>query len=157
MVTCPQVSEPVATPVALVPVLAGYSNVRSAGICMLGAVVSCTIMFCTALLTLPQASVAFQVRAIVRVPPQDDSSTTSLWLIVHDPLASVAVATPVALVLVSAGHSKVRFEGITSAGAVVSRTTMCCTRLVWLPHSSVAVQVRKIPNAAPQPLVTTSV
>ena len=58
---------------------------------------------------------------------------------------SVAVATPVLLVLVSAGHSKVMFAGQVITGAVVSTTVMICWQELLLPQASVAVQVLMIP------------
>jgi len=57
--------------------------------------------------------------------------------------ASVAVAMPLALVLVSAGHSKTRSGGQVTTGLVISRTVMVCKQLVLLPQASVAVQVRQ--------------
>jgi hypothetical protein len=73
--------------------------------------------------------------------------TTSLWAMVGDPLASVAVATPVALMAVFAGYSIVTLAGTCNTGAVVSTTLIVCTTLVELPESSVAVQVREITRA----------
>src|SRR5215469_16198948 len=52
------------------------------------------------------------------------------------------MATPVALVLVSAGHSSTRSGGAVITGGVVSRTVICWTQVLALPQSSVAVQVR---------------
>ena len=46
--------------------------------------------------------------------------TTSQWVMDKDPLASVAVAMPVALVVVFAGNSRVRLAGTCNAGGVVS-------------------------------------
>ena len=60
-----------ATPVALVPVLVvGHSSTTFAGIESVGLIVSLTVMVWTQLATLPQSSVAVQVRAINLVPPQ---------------------------------------------------------------------------------------
>ena len=69
---------------------------------------------------------------------------------------SCAVATPVTLVVVTAGHSSTRSEGQARFGLRVSRTVMVCTQLVLLAHWSVAVQVRAITLVAPQLLVTES-
>ena len=82
--------------------------------------------------------------------------TTSLKLMLTEPQPSVAVATPVALVVVLAGHSSTRLVGATMPGGVVSRTVIVCTALLLLPHSSVAVQVREITSVPPQLLLTTS-
>ena len=69
---------------------------------------------------------------------------------------SVAVATPVLLVPVLAGHSKVTFVGQVIRGGVVSCTVMVCTQLARFPHASVAVQVREITLDPPQLLLTES-
>src|SRR5229473_1209566 len=72
-----------------------------------GGVVSRTVMVWMQLAELPQASVAVQVRAMTLVPVQPlvvaSLKVTVTWLQV-----SVAVATPVLLVVVSAGHSRTR-------------------------------------------------
>src|SRR5215472_6178259 len=155
MVTELQPSVAVATPVWLVLVLAGHSSVRLAGAVMVGGVVSRTVMVWTALALLPQASVAVQVRAMILVPPQL-FVTTSLYVMETALQPSVAVATPVLLVVVSAGHSSVRLVGAAMVGGVVSRTVMVCTALAALPQASVAVQVRAMILLPPQVLVTAS-
>src|SRR6266699_6261359 len=154
-VTEPQPSWAVATPVALVLVLAGHSSTRLGGQLIVGGVVSCTVMVWTQLLLLPHWSVAVQVRVITLVPPQL-LLTESLKLIRTEPQPSVAVATPVALVVVGAGHSSVRLGGAVMAGGVVSLTVMVWTALRLLPHWSVAVQVREMTLALPQLLLTES-
>src|SRR5438105_15915202 len=53
---------------------------------------------------------------------------------------SVAVATPVALVVVTAGHCRVRSAGQVMLGAVVSITTICWLHEALLPQLSVAVR-----------------
>ena len=75
---------------------------------------------------------------------------------VTEPHVSVAVATPVAFVVVGAGHSIVTFAGAVMVGAVVSRTVIVCTQLRLLPHASIAVQVREITLAPAQLLLTES-
>jgi len=57
---------------------------------------------------------------------------------------SVAVATPVALVRVSAGQLSVTPAGQVMLGGFVSWTVMVWTQLARLVQASVAVQVRKI-------------
>src|SRR5207249_1732627 len=104
---------------------------------------------------LPQASVAVQVREIILLPPQV-LVTLSVQVTVTELHVSWAVATPVALVLVSAGHSKVRFVGQVIVGGVVSRTVMVCTQLALFPQASVAVQVRATIVLPPQVLLTLS-
>src|SRR5436190_8484125 len=126
-----------------------------AGAVMVGRVVSCTVIFCTALALLPHASVAVQVRVITLVPPQL-LTTASSKVTLTELQPSCAVAVPVLLGLVSAGHSRVTAGGATIVGGVVSRTTMFCTALAELPQASVAVQVRAMAFVPPQPAVTTS-
>ena len=82
--------------------------------------------------------------------------TESLKLILTELQPSLAVATPVALVVVIAGHSSTRLAGAVMVGGVVSRTVIVWTALVLLPQASVAVQVRAITFVAPQLVVTRS-
>src|SRR5262245_44884620 len=70
---------------------------------------------------------------------------------------SVAVAMPVTFVLVSAGHCRTLSGGNVRTGLVMSCTVMVCTQLLLLPHSSVAVQVRKITFVPVHLFVTESV
>ena len=123
---------------------------------MEGGVTSRMIIVWTQLALLPQASVAVHVRAMVLVPPHP-LVIESLKLIVVWLQPSCAVATPVALVLVSAGQSNVRFGGQEMVGLIVSRTVIVCVQLVLLPHSSEAVQVREMILVAPQLVSTKSV
>ena len=74
-----------------------------------------------------------------------------------DPQPSWAVATPVLLVLVSAGHSRTWLAGQVMMGGVVSWTVIVWTTLVVLPALSVAIQIRETILEAPQPLLTMSV
>src|SRR6267142_1044336 len=69
---------------------------------------------------------------------------------------SWAVATPVALVLVSAGQSSTRSGGQVMVGLVISRTVIFWTQLIELLHWSEAVQVRRITLVPLQPLLTES-
>jgi hypothetical protein len=85
------------------------------------------------LVLLPQASVAIQVRAINRAPPQL-LLTTSLKVTVTAPQASWEVATPVLVGLVLAGHSRVRLVGITRLGGVMSRTVIVWIAFVLFPQ-----------------------
>ena len=66
------------------------------------------------------------------------------------------MATPVTLVLVLAGHSKVLSGGQVIVGAVESRTVMVWTQLARLPQPSIAVQVREMTFELPQVLLTES-
>src|SRR6266581_2701357 len=149
MVTEPQPSWAVAMPVTLVLALAGHSSTRSGGQLIVGGVVSRTVMVWRQLLLLPQASVAVQVRAMTLVPPQL-VVTESLKLRLTEPQPSRAVATPVKLVLVSAGHSSTTFVGQVMTGGVVSSTEIVCAQLLLLPQASVAVQVRVMTLLPPQ-------
>src|SRR5437667_122915 len=142
-------------PVTLVLVLAGHSSTRLGGQLIVGGVVSRTVMVWTQLVLLPQASVADQVRAITLVAPQL-LVIESLKLTLTEPQPSWAVAAPVALVLVLAGHSSTRLGGQVIVGGVVSRTVMVWTQLLLFPHWSVAVQVRAMALVPPQRLVTAS-
>src|SRR5258708_39306258 len=133
MVTEPQPSTAVATPVTLVRVSAGHSRTRSPGQVMAGGVVSRTVIVWMQLDLLPQASVAVHVRAMTSVPPQL-LVATSLKLKVTAPHPSCAVATPVVLVLVSAGHSNTMLVGQIIVGGVVSRTVIVYTQLAEFPQ-----------------------
>src|SRR5260221_9060893 len=115
--------EGVARPVTLVRVSAGQSSVRLVGAVMVGGVISRTVMVCKAVALLPHASVAVHERLITLVPPQL-LLTTSLKLIATALHPSVAMATPVTLVRVSAGQSSVRLAGAVIVGGVMSRTVM---------------------------------
>src|SRR5947207_2515379 len=57
---------------------------------------------------------------------------------------SCELATPVALVLMSAGHSSTRSDGQLRVGLMVSRTVIVWVQLALLPQPSVAVQVRRM-------------
>src|SRR6266851_2356707 len=155
MITALHVSVAVAMPLALVLVSAGHSKIRSGGHVTTGLVMSRTVMVCTQLVLLPQASAAVQVRAMTLVPPQL-LVTESVYRIVTWLQVSCAVATPVALVVVTAGHSRTRSGGQVMDGPVMSRTVIICTQLALLPQASVAVQVRAITLVPLQLLVTTS-
>src|ERR1051326_2487294 len=107
MVTALHASVAEATPVTFVRVSAGHSRTTLIGQLMVGFKVSWTVMVCTQLALLPQASVAVQVRAITLVPLQF-VLTRSVELMVTALQVSCAVAMPVAFVVVFAGHSRTR-------------------------------------------------
>src|SRR6266853_764926 len=136
MLTALQASVAVAIPLALVVVSAGHSKIRSGGQVTTGLVMSRTVMVCTQLVLLPQASAAVQVQAITFVPPQL-LVTESLYRMVTWLQLSWAVATPVALVVVIAGHSRPRSGGQVMDGPVMSRTVIICTQLALLPQPAV--------------------
>src|SRR5262249_37621189 len=150
-----QVSKAVAWPVVLGLISEVNGTVTSAGRVIVGAVVSRRVMVCTASALLPQASVAVQLRVMTLAPPQV-LATTSLKVTTTELQPSWAVAVPVLLGLVSAGHSKVTLGGAVIAGGVVSRRRMFCTALAALPQASVAVQVRTILLVPAHPAVTAS-
>src|SRR2546423_713683 len=108
---------------------------------MNGGVVSRTVMVWMQLRLLPHSSVAVHVRATTLVAPHL-LVNESLKRTMTELQPSWAVATPVALVLVSAGHSSTRFGGQVMTGGVVSRTVMVWMQLLLLPQASVAVHVR---------------
>src|SRR5678815_5164866 len=125
-VTVPQGSVAVATPVALVAVFAGHSSVRFAGTVITGGVVSFTVIVWTPMAALLHWSTAFQARLITLVAPHP-AVTVSVNVTAVLPQASVAVATPVALVSVVAGHSSVRSAGTVSTGGMVSLNAVSYT------------------------------
>src|SRR5439155_17225247 len=98
------VSVAVAAPVLLVLVSAGQSRTTSAGRVRTGLVLSRTVMVCVQLRLLPHSSVAVQMRAMTLAPAQL-LLTESAKVMMTDPQPSVAVATPVTLVVGKAGHS----------------------------------------------------
>src|SRR6266567_1127116 len=110
-------------PVTFVVGLAGHSRTAFEGQVMDGGVTSRTMIVWTQLEVLPQASVAVQVRTMVFVPAHP-FVTESLKAIVVWLHPSCAVATPVALVPVSAGQSNVLSGGQEMIGLIVSRTVM---------------------------------
>jgi hypothetical protein len=70
---------------------------------------------------------------------------------------SLALARPVLLVEMFAGHSSVIFAGQkVMVGGVVSRTVMVCVQLAALPQASNAVQRRLMVYEPPQPGVIPS-
>src|SRR6266542_900743 len=134
MVTALHPSWAVATPVTVVPVsVIGHSSTTVGGQAMAGFSVSRTVMVCTQLTLLLHASVAVQVRAMTLLPAQM-LVVTSLKRMVTALQVSWAVATPQALVLVSAGHSRTRSGGHVIVGVRASCTVMVCTQLALLPH-----------------------
>ena len=102
-------------------VSAGHSSVRFGGQTRLGGSVSLTVMVWTQIVALPQPSVAVHMREITFVPP-GPFVTESPKLTVTKPQSSCAVATPVAFVVVFAGHCNVTLVGQTKLGGFVSFT-----------------------------------
>src|SRR6202163_2553282 len=149
IVTPPQVSDPVALPVAAGLVSPVHSTVLLAGQVIEGFVVSMIVIVWTHVSKLPQSSVAFQVRVIVPVLPQAEVKLSS-WLIVTPPQVSDPVALPVAAGLVSPVHSTVLLAGQVIEGFVVSMIVIVWTHVSKLPQSSVAFQVRVIVPVLPQ-------
>src|SRR5438093_10517298 len=123
---------------------------------MVGGVVSRTVMVCTQLALLLHASVAVHVRAMTLVTPQL-VVTSSVVRIVTLPQPSCAVATPVALVVVSAGHSSRRSGGQVKIGRASCRERMVCTQLAGLLKESVAVHVRAMNLVRQEVVVSKSV
>ena len=70
IVTLPQLSVPVATPVAEEVVLLPHSTLAFAGVTIVGGVVSTTVIVCSPLTEFPQESVAVQVLLMMPVFPQ---------------------------------------------------------------------------------------
>src|ERR1051325_9235903 len=145
LVMPPQVSVAVATPVLLVVGATVHSRVILVGHTITGGVVSLKLMVCTQLALLPQPSVAVQVRRMVALPVQFVAPKESLKTRLVMPLqVSVALATPVLLVVGATVHSRVILVGHTITGGVVSWKLMVCTQVALLPQPSVAVQVRRM-------------
>src|SRR6185436_1104167 len=137
--------------------VAGQLIVLGAGrAAITGAVVSATLMVWLAVLLLPQASVAVQVRVTLYEPAQAPLVFTSAKVSVKAlPQASVAVATAKTGV---AGQLMVLGAGrVAITGAVVSTTLIVWLAVLLLPQASVAVQVRvTLYEPAQAPLVFTS-
>jgi hypothetical protein len=113
---------------------------------IIGGVVSRTIMVCTALAALPQASVAVQVRTILFVPPQP-GVTASLKETLTCPQLSWAEATRVEVGVVSAGHSNAISGGAVTVGGVVSMTI---TELLHVAGQPLLVTFNVRVNPEPQ-------
>src|SRR6266849_4267686 len=123
-----QVSAPVGAPVAAVLVSPGHSTILSAGkLKKVGAVVSLTVMVWSWLALLPQASVTVQWRVMTLTTwlTQAPLVSASVWVTVPLLQVSAPVGAPLAVVLVSPGHSTLVLAGkLTKVGAVVSLTVM---------------------------------
>ena len=77
------------------------------------------------------------------MPPQPELVTSEK--LIEAPLhVSLAVATPVALVRVSAGQLSVTLPGQVMLGGLVSWTVIVWTHVARLVQASAAVQVRRI-------------
>src|SRR5204863_4131176 len=88
IVTVPHVSLPVAVPVALGAIEPVHSTMASGTSLIVGAVVSTMVMVCTQVATLPQSSVAFQVRVMTPVLPRPGAKA-SVWLMATLPQVSL--------------------------------------------------------------------
>ena len=119
IVVLPQLSDPVAMPVASGNVDIPHSTLASGGQTMLGGVVSTIVMIWVQLVVNPQLSVAVQVRVMVPVLPQAGSKL-SLKVMFTPPQLSDPVAIPVASGEVDIPHSTVASGGHTMVGGVVS-------------------------------------
>ena len=101
--------------------------------------------------TLPQTSVAVQVRVMADSLAQEPAATLSLAATIGaGSQLSVAAAVPVPAAAVAASHSTVTFAGQVMSGAVVSIMVMVWVQLLLLPQLSVAVQVRVMLDAPAQ-------
>src|SRR5260221_12334794 len=113
-------------------------------------------MIWLAVLVLPQASVAVQVRVRVDWPAQEPGVVPSAN--VRWGFASQASLTEAVAKLGVAGHSIVLGEGsAANTGGVRSTTVMAWLAVLALPHAAVAVPVRVIVDSpAEEPGVVTS-
>src|SRR5260370_29967843 len=94
---------------------------------------------------LPQASVTVQWRVMTLTTwlTQAPLVSASVWVTVPLLQVSAPVGAPLAVVLVSPGHSTLLSAGkLTKVGAVVSLTVMVWSWLAELPQASVTVQWR---------------
>ena len=123
MVVLPQMSDPVAMPVASGEVDIPHSTVASGGQTMAGGVVSTTVMIWVQVLVNPHSSVAVQVRVMVPVLPQAGAKL-SLKVMFTPPQLSDPVAIPVASGEVDMPHSTVASGGQTMVGGVLSTIVM---------------------------------
>ena len=135
-----------------------HSMVMSCGQVIVGAWLSSTVMSCSQVLLLPQASVALQILEIEPPRGQAPAVVTSLYVIVGEASQlSVAVAIPVLSGEVESVHSMVIDTGQVMTGGVVSCTKMDALQVDEFPQSSVAVQVLVTVSSAGQvPGVVTS-
>ena len=122
--TAPQLSVPVAEPVAAGLVSPVHSTVAAAGQVMVGAVVSTTEMVWSPDAELAQASVAVHVRVIVDACGHVVLGVTESTLLAASAgsQSSVVVAVPVLDESVEASHSTVVLAGTVSDGMALSPT-----------------------------------
>ena len=148
--TAEQLSAPVAIPVFAGEVSSSHSIVKSIGQVITGGVVSSTLIVCTQVLKLPQASVALHVLEIVYIycgQPTVPCVLTSLKVMTTSSGAeqlSIPVAIPVLFGEVSSSHSIVVFAAQIIVGGVVSSTVIICVQTAVFPQGSEAVHVRVI-------------
>lgn len=157
IVTSPQVSLPVAEPVAAGSVEPVHSTVASGTSVIVGGVVSTIVIVCSDVFIRPHEFVAFHVRTNEPVLPQPSDIGPSVWLIVTLPQESLPVAEPVPDGSVEPLHSTVASGTSEIVGGVVSTIVIVCTHEDVLEQPSVAVQVRVITPVPPQPGANESV
>ncbi len=101
-----------------------------------GGVVSMLVTICTAVVELPQASVALQLR--VRVYSTGQMPDVCTWprntTVTRPEQLSLAVTIGTEGMKI---HSAVIFGGLTNTGAVLSNTVMICVQVAELPQTSV--------------------
>ena len=116
----------------------------SVGTVNVGAVVSITLMVCTKVVILSQASVNDQVRVIVDSLSQEPSATLSEKEASRSgsQLSASLVTSPVMeRSVASISHSIVISAGTVNVGDVVSTTVIVCESEIELPQLSTAVHV----------------
>src|SRR6266704_3307156 len=149
------------------PVFAGssetlHSTIALVGQVRTGGIVSSTVNLCVASPKLPHSSVTRYTR--VTVPGQRPTSPLSLVrekvsVGLHVSLAVPPAARNAARLAYAAGTSSAHWTALAGQvmlGFRVSTTVMVCSRLVLLPHGSVAVHRRRTVRVRPQLLLTTS-
>jgi len=118
-----QLSVAVAVPLAAGVIGSRQLMVTLTGQVMTGGVISCIVIVCRQVDTLPQASVAVQVRAIVLLPGQLPTALESLKVIIGaGSQLSVAVAVPLAAGVTGSWQLMVTFAGQVMTGGVISCT-----------------------------------
>src|SRR5918993_1076922 len=113
-----------------------------------GAVLSSTVIICSAVVVLPHASVAVQVLVIV---PQPSATVDTSLNVTGTSKSQLSVAVTVAGAGTAPHWAVIAAGTLFNTGAIISSTVMTCVAVVVLPHASVAVHVLVM---VPQPSTT---
>ena len=121
-----------------------HSRDTSAGTVNVGAVVSCTVIVCIAVVVLSHSSVNTHVLVITVSLAQDPSAMVSVNIASKsaEQLSASSVTSPVIETSdKSVSQSRDTSAGTVNVGAVVSSTEIFCECEIWFPQLSVAVHV----------------